>query len=237
MTSDKTIAPSSVMGDAYATSPLGGQGPVRAPKQARSRQTLETILNETRQLLEVRNFDDIPIADIVAAASTTVGSFYARFPDKASLLIALQAQAHDEVATRLEVVLSPDRWATVSLRETISGMIPLLMEIPDRHLAVFKAAMLSSVASKALARNVTEIIGKKIDLMATLLLSKRSEIRHPNPDRAVRSGAAIVESVLQHRRVRLFVDTVDYPLGEETLCPDLCEMLLALLASETSRTT
>jgi AcrR family transcriptional regulator len=180
-------------------------------------------------LLETRSFDEISIAEITEASKTTVGSFYARFPDKGSLLLALQAQAHDDVVNRLQFELAPARWAAFALRQTVEGMISKLISIPDEYSPVFKAAMLSSEASRALARKVTEIIETKIALMTTLVLSKRGEIRHPNPERVARSGASIVESVLQHRRVRLFVDTVGYPLGESNLHQDLCEMYLALL--------
>lgn len=203
---------------------------IQLPKQDRSRRTLHSILQTTRDMLNEQTFDAIAVSQIVARSGTSNGSFFARFPDKASLLSALQADAHEDIVGRLKTELAPEAWAALSLPETVRGIIPILMKIPDEHLPVFKAAMMSSFTSQVIARRVTQIIDRKVELTVALVLSKRTEIRHANPDHAAISGARIIEAVLQHRRVRLFVDTIGYPVDEEHLCDDLAEMYLSLLA-------
>jgi AcrR family transcriptional regulator len=58
----------------------------RPPRQKRAQQTLDRIVTATDRLLRKRAFEDITITDIVAAAETSTGSFYARFDSKESLL-------------------------------------------------------------------------------------------------------------------------------------------------------
>src|ERR1700761_8080804 len=125
-----------------------------APKQDRSRKTLEAILKATRYLIERKDFSAISISDIVERSGTSNGSFYARFPDKVSLLLALQLDSHRAVIEELEARLSPERWTHCDLRQTVEEMIPVLMHIPDRHLEVFKASLIHSLRNPVLAENV-----------------------------------------------------------------------------------
>jgi AcrR family transcriptional regulator len=53
----------------------GARLQVRAPAQTRARETLERIIAAARRLLRTRRFEDITIAEIVAEAETSTGSF------------------------------------------------------------------------------------------------------------------------------------------------------------------
>ncbi len=70
---------------------------IRRPVQDRSRATLQRLAGAAAQLLEERPWHQISIAEIVATASSSVGSFYARFPDKAALLDFLDERYTGEV--------------------------------------------------------------------------------------------------------------------------------------------
>ena len=100
-----------------------------APKQDRSRKTLEAILKATRYLIERKDFSAISISEIVERSATSNGSFYARFPDKVSLLVALQLDSHREVAEELDARLNPRKWKKHDLRRTIEEMIPVICEV------------------------------------------------------------------------------------------------------------
>ena len=54
----------------------------RAPLQARSRRTLDQLLDVTESLLAGHPPDEISVRDIVSRARASTGSFYARFEDK-----------------------------------------------------------------------------------------------------------------------------------------------------------
>src|ERR1700761_2601897 len=88
-----------------------------APKQDRSRKTLEAILKGARYMIERKDLRAISISDIVERPGTSNGSFYARFPDKVSLLVALQLASHRQIAEELEARLSPEKWARYDLRQ------------------------------------------------------------------------------------------------------------------------
>lgn len=66
--------------------------PALKPKQARSIESQRKILDATLALLEDRHFEDVTIAEIVAAAGMAVGNFYKRFRNKEALLPHLYAE-------------------------------------------------------------------------------------------------------------------------------------------------
>jgi AcrR family transcriptional regulator len=202
---------------------------IQAPKQERSRRTFSNLLDATRELLATSNFDDIPVSDITGRAGVSTGSFYARFPDKIALLLALQERSLTEIRERLARQLDPDKWADKSLSATVAGMIRSLVEIPDRHVPIFKAAMFGALREPLLAMRVTEITEFKVELISRLVLSKKAEIRAAHPAAVAVSGARMIEAILQHRRVRAYVETKPYFIRNSSLCRELSAMYLSYL--------
>lgn len=75
------------------------------PVQARSRKTMNRILDAAEALLAQSSIDRIGIAEITAKAGVAAGSFYTRFTDKEDLLAHLFQRYLDdlrEVAKKLE---------------------------------------------------------------------------------------------------------------------------------------
>lgn len=59
------------------------------PLQARSQRTLDALLDAAASLLRERPYHELGVSEIIRRAGSSTGSFYARFPDKSSLLHAL----------------------------------------------------------------------------------------------------------------------------------------------------
>jgi AcrR family transcriptional regulator len=59
------------------------------PLQARSQRTLDALLDAAAALLRERPYHELGVSEIIRRAGSSTGSFYARFPDKSSLLHAL----------------------------------------------------------------------------------------------------------------------------------------------------
>lgn len=205
---------------------------IQPPKQERSRRTEANILAATRELLKTKNLADIAISEITSRAGASVGSFYARFPDKIALLLALQENAMLDVRSNLSKRLDPENWKGASLKTTVSDMIHSLVEVPGRHIPVFKAAFFGALQNPLLAKRVTDITEFKVELMALLVLSKKDEIHVPNARAVAVSGARMIESVLQHRRIRGYVEPVEFIIPDARLCPDLTQMYLSYLGAE-----
>ncbi len=189
-----------------------GRAPVRAPKQARSRATLERIVRATRELIETKRFDDISISEIVKRARSSVGAFYTRFPDKAALLDYL-----DELYAR-EMVEAAGGAARMSMTETtltedVRGLITFLVQIHRLQPGLLRTLIVEACRqSEGTFRERTRRMNRTIPPVMDRLLARGDEIGHPEPRRAVYLGLLMVFSAI--REVTLFpeglAEFVDY---------------------------
>lgn len=83
----------------------------KMPKQKRSREMVERLLDATAAALAERGLDDTTTNHIAEKAGVSIGSLYQYFPDKETLMEALMVRVSDRVssafrehATKLEYV-------------------------------------------------------------------------------------------------------------------------------------
>ena len=69
---------------------------IRPPRQARTQETLERLLDAAEALLAEKRFEDVHITEIASRADTSVAAFYRRFNDKEGLLHALHERLCEE---------------------------------------------------------------------------------------------------------------------------------------------
>jgi AcrR family transcriptional regulator len=82
----------------------------RPPRQERSRQTQEALLDAAEELGTAKPYDQISVQEIASKAGFTIGAFYARFPSKGALLRGLMDRYEsmiDQARARLAAV-DPD---------------------------------------------------------------------------------------------------------------------------------
>ncbi|WP_169812266.1 TetR/AcrR family transcriptional regulator [Nocardia xishanensis] len=94
---------------------------VGEPKQQRSRETRDALLDAFVSLLDERPYADIGVAEIARRAGLTSGALYGRFGDKRGLALA----AHERFAVRsaetMEAWGARPRWQTALPREIIGS--------------------------------------------------------------------------------------------------------------------
>ena len=64
--------------------------PYKSPRQKRSRESLERLLDAAEEQIRLNGFEALTINGVVNSIGLSVGAFYARFPDKTALLHAVQ---------------------------------------------------------------------------------------------------------------------------------------------------
>lgn len=168
---------------------------LHAPKQKRSRKTLERILSAARSLMAEHGVDAVGVTEIVSAAESSVGSFYARFDGKEDLVRALHERLWEEAGARWEDGLA--RWDhTVSAHDRVANLVGLLQETvrPDQPLRGALARLLDDEGSAAQAAFEARIQRDSVGLM-----EHESEIRHPDPATAVPMGVRIAMAALREQ--------------------------------------
>src|SRR5215510_5098878 len=76
--------------------------PRKQPRQRRSKETVEAILEAAARILVRHGYDGANTNRIAAAAGVSVGSLYQYFPNKESLVAALAAERTGRISAILE---------------------------------------------------------------------------------------------------------------------------------------
>jgi len=168
---------------------------VSPPRQARSRRTLERIVQAAVSILEEEGPEALTVQAIVLRARSSVGSFYARFGGKEDLLAYLGDRIWREAAGRWDDALSTQDWSDVGLRELTQGSVTLLWQAARSRTAALQA--LDRVPGAAVDA-YESFRGHLVAGLASLLLERREEITHEDPESAVPIALAAVLGIVEH---------------------------------------
>lgn len=122
--------------------------------QARSRRTLEAILDATRTLLNERSFDEITIAEICRHAGCTPPALYQRFQDKEALVHAIHEQFTHDVVRLVEQYLDADAWRGQPVSRLIDALVRGLLAIESRSSGLRVTAVRRSHADERFADRI-----------------------------------------------------------------------------------
>jgi AcrR family transcriptional regulator len=148
--------------------------PPKPPQQKRSRKTLSRIEEAGLAILRDRGAAGLTVQDVVARARTSVGSFYQRFSGKEELLSHLQTALAAREGARFDEALADRAPAGLLLPARVEAVVALLIEEQPGG------------ASRTARR----------EAVVRALRSSHGEIRHPDPDTAIRIGFAAVSGAL-----------------------------------------
>lgn len=98
----------------------------RTPQQARSRQTVETILQGVVKLLKRDGVDAITTNRIAEIAGVSVGSVYQYFPDKRAIFLALHDRHAEEMGRLIDAMVIAH--ADAPLEELLRALVRSLVE-------------------------------------------------------------------------------------------------------------
>jgi AcrR family transcriptional regulator len=143
------------------------------PLQDRSRRTYEAILEATEALLREKSFEEITVLEIVRTGGVSIGSFYARFASKESLLPVLYQRYEERISKRAA---------------ELSGEIERARTLLDACLAV--------------TRSLAGVFQANPNLMRAIILLARSNPDRPRElsPRRREIHAAMEQALLRFRR-------------------------------------
>jgi AcrR family transcriptional regulator len=171
---------------------------VRAPRQARSQETLDRFLDATHQLLDERPFEEITVADIVRRADRTVGSFYARFDDKYAVLYELVQRVFERINDVVRAFCDPVRWDGQPVTEFVAESVRMNVQAYRRAGPLFRAAFCAAMIDdrfRDLRINVMKLCAEQ---QKALLLTRADELGCPDPARASDQMFELVSATLDH---------------------------------------
>ena len=193
---------------------------IRPPRQARTHQSLERLLDVAEAMLQEKDFDAIHISELAKASDTSVAAFYRRFKDKKALLHALHERHCEEAYATADDALEASRWEGASIPEIVHTIFPFLIEILHSNERLDRAILQRVMTDADIKERQMKLSRYVVEGLTELLLSREEKIDHPNP------AGAIAFASIQALAMLFYHHTV----GTQEISP--VEMTDALLANE-----
>ena len=160
----------------------------RPPQQSRSQETLDRILDAAEQVLAEKAFGEATLAEIMERAGVTVGAFYRRYPDKNALLRHLDERFFAEMLKKGEEVLDPARWGNAGARGIIEEFTRQAVDVYSTRRGLLRSLFLRARTDTVLQQSALQVNEEFIRKLRALLMPRRGEIAHPDPERAIELG-------------------------------------------------
>jgi AcrR family transcriptional regulator len=190
--------------------------------QERSRQTLARLLKAAIEVLDKEGLDGATIPRIAKHAGVTPGAIYRRFPDKDALLREVCLRMLESNARHTEERLRPEKWEGKSLADIAEFVIQTTLKGYALHRGLLRAFALFAFqhSDLAFAREAEALQWQVMRTVTDLLLTRRGEIRHPDPEFAVPFALMMVGQMARG----VFILPRD-PKQASRLLPDVSERM------------
>lgn len=202
---------------------------IRLPRQARTHQSLERLLDVSEMLLRDKNFDDIHVREIALRADTSVAAFYRRFIDKDALLHALHERRCEEAFATADDALSRERWKGAMIAEILHAIFPFMIEVVHSSESLDRAIYQRAISDERMRERAMKLNGHVVAGISDLLLERSEEIHHPDPRTAVSFALIQASALLIHYYTAGFRDIGSAPMSDARVARELTTSCLAYL--------
>ena len=205
-------------------------------KQARSRETLKRLLTAAAQILDEKGLEGATIPRIAARAGLTPGAVYRRFQDKDALMRTLSLEVLRSGLEHTEKMLTPEAATGKSLADLARRIVCTTLESHRKHAGLLRALhdFGKSHPNAAFRQSIDELEVRNFRCVARFVLSRREEIRHPDPESAVNFALMLVGFTM---REILLLDAISrrwnplLPKDDDALARELVRTFLTYLGT------
>lgn len=154
----------------------------RESQQTRGEKTQAALLDAAEELIVEQGMDGTSITDVAKRAGSSVGSVYHHFKDKKALFYALFHRMTRVMAEQTAQAADPARWDGATVRDLLEGYLDFRLT-QRREAGVSKAATALVMADDSkLKSHMAEIKLEGSQALLQLILARRSEINHSDPE-------------------------------------------------------
>ncbi|MBV9944242.1 MAG: TetR/AcrR family transcriptional regulator [Solirubrobacterales bacterium] len=206
---------------------------VRPPKQRRSRESYERVLDAAHALLEENGFEGLTVQEVAARSGVSVGAIYERFGNKETLLRDVHARLMESMSRAHEGVGEPvggARAAAPAISMVVAGMARIMY---DNRKALRAFMHLGAVDEVISARGSKASIALS-KTFKRALMPYAAEFRHPEPEVALDVAFRIAYSTLARQVMYGPVFESDRRLSWKRLVDEIASACAAYLLNAPS---
>lgn len=195
---------------------------VRIPRQNRSRERKQRIMETALDLFSQKGLKGTSSNEIAYTAGVSIGTFYSYFENKKALFLEILEAHLDNFITGI-YSLRDD--ASISMRDNIRSHIIKAFSVFDLHASFHKEALVMKFTDPDVRRLFSEVEKKQLVLITTLLgFYRTGESR-----RDLEAVAKIIHSAVEN--VAHYVKFLDHPMDQDVLIEELTEMIFHYVSS------
>lgn len=158
---------------------------VKPPRQARSQQTLERILDAAEALIVDKGADALTMANVAKRARSSIGSLYARFSGKEALLRSVFERFFEQAAATAEKALDPGLWQEAPLAAVFEQTCAFTVRTFLARRELIASLTIYAARSPEMSA-IAERLGNTLaERFHALLVSRGARFAHPDPARAL----------------------------------------------------
>jgi AcrR family transcriptional regulator len=205
---------------------------VRPPKQRRSREAWQRVLDAGVAVLEDGGYDAFTIAAVCDRAAVAPPAIYARTASKDALFLAVYEHGIGRLRAQQAVFSDEARWAALSPAALVRAAVAEMVGISFRHQRFLRAVVLISAAHPEVARRGSRYSQELGEGFARVVLRTAGAIRHPDPVAAVRScfGTVFATSIIRIAYGAGFATPA--PVDDDAFVADLGETAVRYLLGD-----
>lgn len=165
--------------------------------QARSRESLKRLLNAAIEVLNKDGLEEATIPRIAARAGLSPGAVYRRFADKDALFREVGIRLLEGNYRQTKLLMEGEDWKAMPLTELSRHVISLTLKGHSTYRGLLRALFFFTQQhpDAAFVRKMEDLEWKVFQDVSELLLLRRKEIHHPNPEAAVRVALLMIGTV------------------------------------------
>jgi len=177
--------------------------PRKRPRQARSRLTVEAILDAAARVFERHGYAAGTTNRIAERAGVAIGSLYQYYPNKDAILVALVERHLDEGVAALTPLLEELRDAPPPLADGLARMVEAMVALHRERPALHRVLFEEAPRPPALRRRLAALEGALTAGVAAYLRACGVEVDAArDPDVAARLVVQVVETVTHELVIR-----------------------------------
>jgi AcrR family transcriptional regulator len=153
---------------------------------------LRRLLDTTATMLEEEGYADFTLQEVSKRSKVSIGSIYHLFANKQELVREVQIRFLDRINQEHALMVNALRRKGLTLRELIPQSVHEYGEFLRRNAGLLRVFMQIAPMDELVAAAGKESFAQSVRDFELLILDRRDEIRHPDPEHAVNSAFRIM---------------------------------------------
>lgn len=172
---------------------------VTSSKQTRSRETQAALLDAAEALFAEKGVEATTVADIATRAGASKGAFYHHFGDKQAIEYAVFDRFVNESEAGTLEAIRPERWTGATVGEILQSYTQFLMHAHRQRPSFKRAGHEVARRNPELTEQFDRVLVILDQGLRDLVLARRDEIGHPEPEIATTYAIDQIHSMLRSR--------------------------------------